>query len=358
MSPRVIFYNLNPTDDKHHLAKMFMNRHLNDFPEDYHDFKFTMEDNAYWLPEGYIDSQYAYYRRLGKGLFRRFILGEWGPEVVGTPIYGEHWDENWHIAKTSFIDRWVKDQLWMDGDLCYCWDFGTRSPAFVIFQDVMVGNFQQIRVLYAALGDNTQLGPFGEIVLDEATKLLPGASVYTYADKQGNNADPRGVTDLNAMDVLRSLGLNPIWGYSPEGAGVDLIIKLLHKTNKHRSYGTQPAIIVEPNVKYTGDFIDMMAVGFAQADDVKGDKWKPVDNKYTHIADAFRYGMVKRRKLRVGSEVPLHRPEYQTAPMSREHQELPSGLYVPHATSVMAGIEDLNLAAYYGFGDGAHDEWH
>lgn len=357
MTPRVIFYNLNPTDEKHHLAQMFMNRHLNEHPEDYHDFKFTMEDNAYWLPEGYIESQYAFYKRQGAGLFRRFILGEWGPEVVGTPYYGPYWDENWHISKTSFIDRWVEDQLWMDGDLCYCWDFGTRSPCLVVFQDVQVGHFSQIRVLYCCLGDNTQLGPFGKIVLDEVRSLFHGASVFTYADKQGANKDPRGVTDINAMQVLQSLGLNPIWGYSDPMAGIDLIINLLQETNKHKTFGTQPAIIVEPNTKYTGDFIDMMSVGYAQVEDAKGDKYQPVDNKYVHMADAFRYGIVKRRQVRRPTDLPPHhRPGWQTV-MTR-NQPLPPGMYLTHPELMDAGIDVDGLSAYYGFGDGAYEQWH
>ena len=103
----------------------------------------------------------------------------------------------------------------------------------------------------------------------------------------------------------------------------------------------------------------MMAIGFAQADDVKGDKYKPVDNKYTHIADAFRYGIVKRRQLRVGSEVPRQRPEYKTAVLvRRDHPDTPDGMYISHAELAAANMDEFNLSAYYGFGDGAYDRWH
>ena len=184
-----IFYILNPTQDTHYLAQMFQNRHLNDHPEDYHDFKSTMYDNAYWLPPGYIESQEARYKN-NPALYRRMVLGEWGPELKGTPIFGRYYDPKIHVAKKSFIDRWQKDSLWMDGDVCLCWDFGFVHPCLVVFQDVRKGDFQQLRFLYCHLGHNITLGSFAGLVLNEVKLLFPGANYMCYADDAGKQKDP------------------------------------------------------------------------------------------------------------------------------------------------------------------------
>lgn len=353
VAPRLMFITLNPTEDTHPLAKMFNEAHNNEFPEDYHDFHFTMQDNAHWLPEGYIESQIAKYKNQ-PALYRRFILGEWGPVAKGKPIFGPHYDERYHVAKESFIARWHRDQLWQDGDVCLCWDFGYETPALVVFQDVRRGTFQQLRFLYCHLGDNVDLGTFGEYVLAEVKRLLPGANFMTYCDPAGQQKDGRGVTKLNALDVLRRLNLNPIANWSDEAAGIQLIIDLLKSNNKHKTLGIQPAIIIEPDKRYTQNLRDMFALGFVQ--DPKHSKLKPLhDRKYVHLGDAARYGVVHRRQMLRPSPdagtMAATRSEYET----RYTLDRDTGMYLPVAEAVAIG--GLDLTAYYDFGAGAYDRW-
>jgi len=345
---RVVFYNLNPTPENHWLARMFLRKEGVPYPEDYHDFHFTMEDNAAWLPPGYIETQYARYANT-PGLFRRFILGEWGPEVKGTPVYGPYFNRDFHVAKQSFIARWARDQLWQDGPVCLCWDFGFRHPAVVVFQDVEVGGFRQIRLLAGYLGDSESLRVFGNRVLDEVYRILPGAEFLCYVDPAGKVSDPRGVSTENALDVLRSMGLNPVATPTSETAGVELVISLLQGHSVDRVMGVQPDLVLEPDGKYTQDLQDMFEVGFCVPEDLGRDRFRPVDDGYyIHLADALRYGLVHRRRLQ-DSLVSSVRPERSGW---RRHDEFGSGVY---GAGLVPDVGDgFDQMAYYGFGDSAY----
>lgn len=296
--PPVVFYNVNPTRKDHWIHKMFRDRKDLPHPEDFHEFKFTLLDNECHLPPGFVESQKVACAA-NPGLYRRFILGEWGPEALGDPIYAPYFNRDRHIAKTSFIERWGRDKLYKDGDVCLCWDFGYKHPALVVFQDVRIGTFQQIRILGAWVGDSVTLGPFARYILTQLRILLVGANYVSYGDPQGRNRDPRGVTNVTAFDVIRAeTGLNTISSKSDEQAGVDLIIDLLGRQTNHKILGNQAEFVVEPNEYFTGDFVAMLEVGFCQSEKTTTDKLKPVnDQYYIHMADALRYGVIHRRNV-------------------------------------------------------------
>lgn len=297
--PFIIFYNSNPTRKDHWFYKMFHERANLPHPEDYHEFHFTIYDNLMHLKEGYLESLLAYCADK-PGLANRMIRGIWGPEIRGNPIYGSHFNRERHVAKTSFLERWTRDGLWRDGDVCLGWDFGWRHPALVVFQDVHIGLFRQIRILAAWLGDEIDIGTFCQHFWTELRLLLPGANFRSYGDPQGENKDPRGVSRLNAFDVIENItGLRTNSVSSDPKGGVGLIVNLLGKQANHPvTTLSEPDIIVEPNPYYTGDICSMFEVGYAQSDKATGGKFKPVDDDYfIHIADALRYGVVNRRGL-------------------------------------------------------------
>lgn len=296
--PRAIFYNLNPTHKSHWLPKKLEKGKKALHPEDFHDFHFTLLDNIAHLDPGFVESMKNSVSA-NPALYKRFVLGEWGPDIIGTPIYGPYFNRDRHISPESFIETWHEKQRWLDGDVCLCWDFGFKHPALVVFQDVKYESFQQIRVLGCWLGDETTIGPLARYCINLLRPLLIGATYCSYGDPQGRNADPRGVTQLNAFDVLRAeTGLNTVASKTDEQAGVDLIIDLLNRQQNHKDLGSQPELIIEPNEFYTGDFIAMMETGFANQKEAGGaDVLKPVNDKYyIHLADAFRYGVVHRRQ--------------------------------------------------------------
>lgn len=300
MPVRLIAYVANPTVESHWLHKRFKN--FVNIPYEaranYNELKFTMEDNRQNLPPGFIESQYSHYRHK-PSLFRRMILGEPGPEVRGDPIYGPYFSRQLHVAKDSFIANWKTRSLWKDGPVCLSLDFGFRHPALVVWQDVQIGTFRQIRILGAWLGDSITLRVWMRYLLDELKILLPNAELLTFGDPAGKQSDGRGVTDENAFDVLKSLGLNPKGKSTDEAGGIDLIIELLKNVTNHPVLGIQPDIIIEPDEKYSGEIIAMFEVGFCQDPNSRSGLLKPFDDDYyIHLADGFRYGVVNRRSLR------------------------------------------------------------
>lgn len=323
---RVIFYSANPTPVGHWLHRKFEGDSNTKPTENMHSITMTMWDNIAWLPDGYIESQQEAYRDQ-PGLYRRMVLGQWGPELKGRPYYTNYFNREFHVSKISFIATWKEAERWKDGPVCLCWDFGQARPALVVFQDVSIGEtFRQIRVLAGFLGDHVTLRIFAKYYLDEIYKLLPGAEFLTYCDPAGKQNDPRGVTQETAIDVLRSLQLNPNFKKSEIKGGVDLIIKLLQETINHRLLGMQPAIIIEPNPLYTEDIVDMFDIGYAQEEETAKGEFKPHhDQYYIHLADAFRYGVIHRRRLDESNNLDSHRPAQYIRP---SEDMLGAGLYI------------------------------
>ena len=349
---RLIAYVYNPPPTSHWVYKKFVTKVsvADEAKDDYHELQFTMEDNRQNLPEGFIESMYREYRNK-PSVFKRMILGEHGPEVRGTPIYGEYFDRSIHIAKSSFIENWERRQLWKDGPLCLGFDFGFRHPALLVMQDVKIDTFQQIRILCGWLGDNVTLKPFAKYYLDEITRMFPMAEIECYGDPAGNQKDGRGVTSETAFDVLRSLGLNPKSKASDEGGGIDLIIELLTTLDKHKMLGLQPALIVDPSA---AEVIDMLEAGFTQDDNSRGGKLKPYDDDhYIHLADGLRYDIVHRRSLRkvrstMGRQ-DANRPEYATIDYETGERPYQTESLSYHELSGMLG-EMPNQSATYNFG--------
>ena len=348
---RLIAYVYNPPPETHWLYKKFMGD-KESVPEaakdDYHELHFTMEDNRENLPPGWIESQYAELRNR-PALFKRMILGEYGPMMKGEPIYGKYFDHQLHIAKSSFIASWEKQQLYKDGPVCVNFDFGFVTPCITVFQDVQIGTFQQIRIFASWLGKNITLRPFAKYYKDIIDRLFPMAEIECYCDPAGKQADGRGVTKENALDVLRSVGFNPRSKPSDVAAGVDLIIELLSGVTKHKVMGLQPNIIVEPNLKYSSDIIMMLESGFTQ--DPKSSKFKPYDDDhFIHVSDSLRYGIIHRRSLKKIRNVRGEDPQ-RAGYVSRELE----GAYLPEPLSE-EGLRDMlgespEYGAGYNFGN-------
>lgn len=349
---RVIFYNANPTPEGHWLHQMFRTKDYSDpdseyHREDYHEIHFTMDDNLHWLPPGYKESQIRYYRDK-PGLYKRMVLGEWGPELRGTPIYGRYFRRDFHISNISYVESWVESKGWQNGPILLGFDFGYKRPALTVIQDVRIGNFTQLRFLMSFLGDSVTLRVFAKYHLDLIARLLPNAEILTFCDPAGAQSDGRGVTEENAIDVLRSLGLSPQYKKSDVQGGCDLIIKLLQEVNNHPLIGIQPAISVEPLPQYTEDLVSMFEAGYSQEEETTKGQFKPHhDQYYIHIADASRYPVIHRRRLDEERGIWARRQEQYRR---LDESILGSGLYVPTPVDMEELFGESQQNAYYGFG--------
>lgn len=349
---RVIFYNANPTPEGHWLHKMFRQKDYTDpdhqyHSEDYHEFHFTIDDNLAHLPPNYKESQEAFYRNK-PGLYKRMFLGEWGPELKGTPIYGRYFRREFHVNPYSFVESWEATKGWQNGPVCLGFDFGYKRPALTVMQDVKIGSFQQLRFLMAFLGDEVTIRIFAKYHLELIYKLLPNAEILTYCDPAGSQADGRGVTEENAIDVLKSLHLNPQYKKSEKQGGCDLIIKLLQEVNNHPVVGMQPAISVEPLPQYTEDLVNMFETGYSQEEETTRGQFKPIEDQYyIHIADATRYDVIHRRRLDEDKGLAaLRTHQYRRI----DGDMLGRGLYVPEPVDMDDLMGESQSNAYYGLG--------
>lgn len=303
---RFIFYPVNPPSENHWLVRMFRQQKL-DHPEDYHEVHMTMEDNRAWLVDGFIESQYARFAH-SPALFRRMILGEYGPEQRGDPIFQDVFSRKFHVyqrdngdgtRRPPIIERWTQEKMWTLGPLCLCWDFGWNHPALVLFQDRDYGRFSQIVVLGAWLGDRELLKLFARYILGKVTAMFPNAELLTYCDPAGAQKSNQGVTDQTAVDVLESLGLKPKFRKSEIEYGLNLMADLLASNYTYGRSGVQPLFLIDDN-EFTQDIIDGFEIGYVQDPrSLLDDVVRPLkDGKYDHIMDALRYGVIHRRRTK------------------------------------------------------------
>lgn len=305
---RFIFYPINPPSESHWLVKFF-NENKQDNPLDFHEIHMTMEDNRYWLDleaPGYIETQYSIYGHR-PALFRRMILGEYGPDSKGDPIFQDVFSRDFHVYKrkidgqnrSPIIERWTEEQMWKLGPVCLCWDFGWNHPCLVVFQDRDYGRFDQIVILGAWLGDRELLRLFAGYIMGRVQQMLPNAEFLSFCDPAGAQKSNQGVTDQSAVDILESLGVKPRYMRSDVEYGVNLMADLLASNYTYGRSGVQPLLLIDDN-EFTQDVIDGFEIGYVQDPRaVLEDKMRPLkDGKYDHIFDALRYGIIHRRRSR------------------------------------------------------------
>ena len=305
---RFMFYPINPPPENHWLVRFFR-ENKQDNPLDFHEIHMTMEDNRYWLEKeapGYIETQYAIYGHR-PALFRRMILGEYGPEAKGDPIYKDVFSRDFHVYKRtvdrqprpSIIERWTAEQMWKLGPVCLCWDFGWNHPCLLVFQDRDYGRFDQIVILGAWLGDRELLRLFANYTLGRVKSMLPNAEFLSFCDPAGAQKANGGVSDQTAIDILEAMGIHPRHTRSSVEFGINLTADLLASNYNYGRSGVQPLILVDDN-DFTQDVIDGFELGYVQ--DPRAlleDQVRPLkDGKYEHIFDALRYGVIHRRKAR------------------------------------------------------------
>lgn len=303
---RFIFYPINPPPESHWLVRFFR-ENKQDNPLEFHEIHMTMEDNRYWLEleaPGYIETQYSIYGHR-PALFRRMILGEYGPEAKGDPIFKDVFSRDFHVyqrkvdgqVRAPIIERWTEEQMWKLGPVCLCWDFGWNHPCLVVFQDRDYGRFDQIVILGAWLGDRELLRLFARYIMGRVQMMLPNAEFMSYCDPAGAQRSNQGISEQTAVDVLESLGMKPRYTRSDIEYGVNLIADLFASNYTFGRSGVQPLILVDDN-EFTQDIIDAFEIGYVQ--DPRGvleDKIRPLkDGRYDHIMDALRYGVIHRRK--------------------------------------------------------------
>lgn len=271
----------NPPPEDHWLYEYFFIEHNpNDQDSNVKAFWIPIKDNIKHIGVKEYEAMVEHYKAY-PSLYRKFVEGKFGPLIKGNPIFGGIFNRDLHVSKTPL--DWDMSQ-----PMCRGWDFGFRRPAVVVFQDDIERN--EIRVLKAYLGRYTLLRPFAQMILRFCDKYYPGAKWEDYCDAAGIQRKDDGRT---SVEVLRGLGLRPKYEKTQVQYGLDIIQQNLTELS---SLG-RPIIQLDPyGAKH---LIDAFEKGYTYDPDTRmGVKVKPFkDGFYDHLMDAFRYGIIQKRRF-------------------------------------------------------------
>lgn len=299
---RFIIYICNPPSKDHWLYRWFFERRDPDNPSihlDPHDprsryrvLHMHVSENLEHLPPGYEEDIHMDYAD-NPMAYKRMVRGEFGPAVKGYPIFNQYFNKTVHVANTSIHKNWNPN-----APLQRCWDFGFRRPAVVVFQDDKY--FGQIRVYWEKLGYQKLLEDFAEDVTNKCHQMFPDAEWEDFCDPSGNRRTD--TSEKSSMDVLREMGLRPKAMRRSVDYGLNVILDQLKSFRGSRE-GAIPALYFDPQCKLLIEGFEMGYCNEKSKHD--GGTWletanqpiKPVkDGTYEHLMDAFRYGLIFKRK--------------------------------------------------------------
>lgn len=289
---KVIFYVCNPPDKNHWIYEWFFVKHDPDDPKSrYRAFFMPVEENLMHVGKNYLKDIHEDYAD-NPQLYLRQVKGQFGPRVKGIPIFSKCFSREIHVAKTSIRENWDRNQK-----LQRSWDFGFHRPACIVFQDDDITG--QIRIYWMLLGHRQLVDTFAKEVKRKTADLFPGADWDDTCDPAGEAKSDK--SELSSCDTLRGLKIFPKSTKSSIDFGLSIIEQELKKLIPSRN-GPLPGIVLDPDVEI---MIDAFEFGYCQEkieQSPKGET-KPVkDGYYEHGMDAFRYGLIFRRKAGEGNK--------------------------------------------------------
>jgi hypothetical protein len=290
---RCMLITSNPTFTNHWLYRWYGEREL---PNRFHR-KLSSYENPF-LPKEYLDDLE---RNFPVDLYRVYVLGEWGHVTHGERVYPE-FGPSLHTGKVHYNP---------DYPILRGWDFGYLFPAVVFLQ---IDNKERVRVLAEIMGKNRLIDFFGEDVLRLGEKLFGKDAKYEdYGDPAGNHKDPRGVTEVTAMQVLKDkFDVSVHFRDVPLAQSIGLVRRKLSQIIEG-----QPSVLIDD--KNCPILIEGFSGGYTckQSKDGSFLRDEPKDDGYfEHTQDAFRavlvnkfyYNMVSFERMKKG--LPAYKPSF------------------------------------------------
>lgn len=253
----------NPTSKQHWIYQRFVQNP----GQEYALFNSTSYDNPH-LGKAVIQSMETAYAKADK---ERLMLGEWGLERKGQPVFGA-FSRSRHIAPFTALK---------DIPLVVGWDFGFRRPAAVI------GQMQEgsLVILDAELGQDESLDRFTDRVLFRLRDLAPDQEHRHFGDVAGRQRNQ--VTGDSCVARLAERGV--LIATTPQRIQDGLLViraRLENLTGKH--FGLMFSD------RCHEEMIDAMNGGYAYSDGATfgADPLPCKDGRYDHLVDALRYLVV------------------------------------------------------------------
>lgn len=256
---------LNPVDETHWIYKEFVTNAAEwESNGGLSVIHFSTYDNIDNLPDGYIEQVTA---GMSPDEIDRYIHGQWGTIVKGTPVYKGILNPDLHIRKANLFPGMT---------VLRGWDFGFNHPA-VSYRAVDACGRMNIR--HEFLGERIDLPEFVPQVQQRTIKIFGGdIQLLDYGDPRGHDKTPVGKE--TCFDVLRDFGIHA----KGERGSRDYVEEGIKQVKKEFSTLIDgiPKLTIDPSCAL------IRAAYFGKY--VRGDDGRPVkDGYYEHIADADRY---------------------------------------------------------------------
>lgn len=262
--PLRIILVLNPVDEDHWIYQEFVNNKATyEAAGGLLVLHFSTYDNLKNLPPGYVEQASA-----GKTVdeIDRYIHGNWGTIVKGSPVYASLLNPNVHLRK---FDRYP-GQVLLRG-----WDFGFNHPA-VSFR--IVDHLGRMNIADCVMGTKVSLEEFVPQIMAHTNLKFPQAVIQDFGDPRGHDKGQNGKG--SCFDTLRDFGINA----KGERGSRDYVEEGIRQMKKEFSTLIQgvPQLTIDPSCTL------LRTAYFARY--VRDDDGRPLkDGFYEHPADADRY---------------------------------------------------------------------
>jgi len=263
----------NPSHVEHWLYEWFVKKAAGQNSR-YHMFTASSYDNPY-LPVEYVKALEEEY---SAQWVRRYLMGEFGFIVAGTPVYS-NFNEKLHVVPdiTPMLDR----------PIFRAWDFGWNHPAVLFSQ---VGPDRVWNVLYEKMGTRILLHKFADEVVQLSNQMFPGATFIDVGDPAGNQ---RGDKDpLTSVEILRkNHDIHVRTRRQPKKRVIELIDQRFAMVRKDHKSG-DPVPMVQVSKKGCPILIEGFEGAYAwpKAKDGKIYRETPMeDGFYEHFQDCAQY---------------------------------------------------------------------
>lgn len=207
----------NPVRRSHWLHKKFCGEEDCELVPWGHKFRPQPNENAQNLPPNYYQDIAA---GMPPEMRIRFVEGECGPDPAGQSVFPE-FAHSLHVGELKPVPG---------ASMVRGWDFGRRRPACVWAQVTPEG---WVNRLACELGDNIALEEFAKRVLQRSATQFPMAGSWRdFVDPHGDRK--YDVSEVTSLDVLRKLGIRPIFRDVSKVRGLDFMSKGLCNLIKGR----------------------------------------------------------------------------------------------------------------------------
>jgi len=252
----------NPPNKGHWLFKRFEKERT----EGFFVFSASIDDVPY-VSERYketIKRQYAH----SPSLYKRYVLGEWGSDIYGDPVYHGTFNKETHVSGEGLKPEY-------DFPIIRSWDFGYHRPA-LLFSQRLPGN--RLNVLREFMPEKIQIERFLELGLERSLDWFADFDFVDCCDSQG--VMKSDLSEKTRLDIMKNppFNLSPKFKKATYEYRIGKVVAMLN-----RMVSGKPALQIDG--RYCPILIEGMEDGYVWAKEPKNEAEKrhpAADSYYEH----------------------------------------------------------------------------